>query len=1227
MIHQRLLLIVLILSIAWVGGVHAQSSRSESDFIYAKRLYEDGLYDLAAEALETYIDTYQNSPHLPEASFLIGEAYWQEDRFDDARTSFQRVAMEYPDDPRAVQALVRVADSYQAQGDKDKTVRALLRIPLFFPSSPTSPSALVRAAGILIDQEKWSEAEAPLQQVIQQYAGSPELIRARLLWAQVLASRGDYDSAIREATKVIELAGASQLSVEALGLQGEWYSRIGRDAEADEAWQTILEAYPDTPDRASALVRMGERRLRIGDARKAEPLFREAVETAEDADILRRSRIGLGDALFLLVRYDEALGQYSHIENPLPELRYRMALCLEKGSRYGDALSQLDQVAQGEATTLKAAAAWRRGLILQKLGRFTEARSAFQNAESLNQNVLAKSEARYLALEALAQESPVDVAEECDRFLPVYPTSPRVDDVAFLKATKLTTLGKYPDAVQAWKDLSRRYPASPLVATANFRADYLERYMIQKGDPSTKVAGLLAEVAGGLDRRELALRLGKIYLNEYKDFTAAVQQFESVLADSTVASSFRSQAIEGMAEARWKRYQRTLFGETGERSEDEVRIHEEANSASADLIGLLPQIVNAEVRSETAYRITRLGEVMRSGEERIRYARQAWQSFLADHPDSPHAPESYFRLGEVFAATVSGDTLDVFSDPSIWYLEILRDDFPNSSWTDAGLLLLADRYIKAGRGGEARDAFNRILQHNTSPERVEASLNLLDLPRTNSDQSAEIISWLTSEAWYNPRVDEARREMADKYLEAGDYELARQQITYLIDLDPKVDAGLVIPGAVDHRYSYDLARIEERTGDLDLARQHYQRFLAHHPGSSRAPLAHLRLAELRQKQGYLTAAVSDYRWLVENPINPPATQEAKRALARLSLHAEEWEGVLEWARAAEKGEEVADSALVYSELAIVALYRLDRATEADQARDTFEDQYGKRPSYDPAVAHFELERGKLLSRKKQYSRAEDVYRRLIRKYEGTPWAPEAAYELGRDFLERKKYDDALEILTAMPKEYAGNPVLGRVYWVLGNYYVESGNMMDAISTYNRVLEDSTYRAIWPHVFQNQIRTYKQAGFYAGALQANQNYLKVYPNASDAFDRKMDVGLMYTQLGQYDLAISQFRAIQPMANVEDEAACQYYIGEALEKSGRLAEAVIEYKKVDYLGKRTKMQWAVTALYSAGRVLERLNDADKAVDMYREIVKREGLGSPFGRKAQEQIERLQQSGGQR
>lgn len=119
---------------------------------------------------------------------------------------------------------------------------------------------------------------------------------------------------------------------------------------------------------------------------------------------------------------------------------------------------------------------------------------------------------------------------------------------------------------------------------------------------------------------------------------------------------------------------------------------------------------------------------------------------------------------------------------------------------------------------------------------------------------------------------------------------------------------------------------------------------------------------------------------------------------------------------------------------------------------------------------------------------------------------------------------------------------------------------------------------------------------------------------------MDLGQYYMALEQYDLAREQYQSLMPVADVDNELACQFYLGEILEKEGRLKEAIIEYLKVRYIGKQSKLNWVITAIYNAGRCYEKLGKTENARMMYQEIVEREGLASPFGRKALQQVNRL-------
>ncbi|GBE29317.1 tol-pal system protein YbgF [bacterium BMS3Bbin04] len=350
-------------------------------------------------------------------------------------------------------------------------------------------------------------------------------------------------------------------------------------------------------------------------------------------------------------------------------------------------------------------------------------------------------------------------------------------------------------------------------------------------------------------------------------------------------------------------------------------------------------------------------------------------------------------------------------------------------------------------------------------------------------------------------------------------------------------------------------------------------------------------------------------------------QPLRRSLARWALDAGQYEQATEWAKEASRREVNTDTAFVLDELAIVSMYRAGDLEQAGAEASTFEGWYKDHPSLDEAMAHFALELGRYHSSQGQYDSSLRAYKSITGKYKKTSYEPNARYEIARDYMEQGEAEKAYEMLIELANDSPEHPVMGQVYWLLGNYYASTGKYFEAFNKYEAVLADSAYIAIWPQVLGNQIRAFKEAGFYEGAMRAARQFLEMYPDSEDAFDHRMNLALSYHETGHYDLAISQFRRAMTLADGEDYPACQFYIAEALERSGRLKEAVSEYMRVVHLNRPSKLQWGITAMYNAGKVLERLNEPERAKSLYREIVRREGLGSPFGRRADEQVKRLE------
>ena len=167
---------------------------------YARR----GDWPSAEVELRNFVDRYPGSAHLPEVEFELARAYWHDSRpapYDQEKTTFtrdqlNRVLILYPDCPYTGEA------------------RALLRL-------------------------------------VQDRLAERDMINARL-YLKLSQPQGT----VLHAGKVARDYPDSRWLAEALYLEGDGLSRLGRDEEARSAWSRLVNTRPDTEWAARAKERL-----------------------------------------------------------------------------------------------------------------------------------------------------------------------------------------------------------------------------------------------------------------------------------------------------------------------------------------------------------------------------------------------------------------------------------------------------------------------------------------------------------------------------------------------------------------------------------------------------------------------------------------------------------------------------------------------------------------------------------------------------------------------------------------------------------------------------------------------------------------------------------------------------------------------------------------------------------------------------------------------------------
>jgi TolA-binding protein len=305
--------------------------------------------------------------------------------------------------------------------------------------------------------------------------------------------------------------------------------------------------------------------------------------------------------------------------------------------------------------------------------------------------------------------------------------------------------------------------------------------------------------------------------------------------------------------------------------------------------------------------------------------------------------------------------------------------------------------------------------------------------------------------------------------------------------------------------------------------------------------------------------------------------------------------------------------------AIIATLRLDNPVKADKDIALFLQTY---KDADIESAQFELERGNSYFRKGDFARALTSFELVASKFDDTPSAVNAKFWIGKVFEATNRPQDAIAQFENLMKDHPESEILQKVHFALGNIYYRAERWDESIKNY-RVVTDDPHPdpALLPYAIGNLIETYETATVFDGALSLTRRYLELYPNAEDAFDKRIKIGILYQRLGYYDQSVLHLQSLLDEAGSDLEGEIRYYIGESNYYKGDYQQAILDFLKVPYLvTKKGKIDWTANSLYMSGQSYEKMGRSDQALTMYKQIIERPGIDESFRAAARKEIDRV-------
>ena len=358
---------------------------------------------------------------------------------------------------------------------------------------------------------------------------------------------------------------------------------------------------------------------------------------------------------------------------------------------------------------------------------------------------------------------------------------------------------------------------------------------------------------------------------------------------------------------------------------------------------------------------------------------------------------------------------------------------------DYSLYFLGEVHLKAGRSGEARAVFERLLdEYPTTVWQSNAALALARL--TFAEERWERTRAYARQAQQAPLVtDEVRQQatllIAQAYEQQGKRSLAYQRYQALRANAPRTMVGKTAKARVTAlreqypqdfplqtaRAYYEEVRLLVKEEDVETARNRAEQFQTQFPTSSLRPAGRLLLAGLYKSRGQREAAITQWQEIVERYSN---TAFAPKALYR-------------WARFLWNQDED-DAALLLFKRLTKAYPRHDLAAEAWNAI------------------------GRICESRQDHTGAASAYQRLRQQFSRTPLAREAHWRQGWMAYSRGDYQTARASFHKLAQSVPGTAAGIRALYWQARASGRSGQSEEAASVYRRLLRryPHGYYALW-----------------------------------------------------------------------------------------------------------------------------------------------------------------------
>jgi len=557
------------------------SKTAEVKVLTAQCYFYQGRYLEALNILEGLLQDPAAKDFLDAIDFWMAEVHFKGNNFKQAAGFYRSVVSDFPQSSFVPAAYYSLGWSLFQLGEYTQAMQSFQALLDKFPNEPQAKDASFKIIECLYNLKEYASLSSKVRPYLKLYGQDP--LRLSYLYFYLAESDyylGNFQEAARNYVKVSQLAADEKIGgLAKLGLA--WaYLKLNKYKEADEAFAEVT---PSFLDKKSLDIFLLGKAVSAGASNliyEAKNIYDQLITASRDPLMLAQAFLGKADALYNLAEYAQAAQVYkeglSRLERETvpaeltDKLHGNLSLVYIKEGEYKSAIAELKYLtASSNNQEVKAGTLSQIGDAYQDSGEYASAAEVYasilkehpgysacdyaqyqlaavqfkqgdlgqailsfqQLPNNYPQSKLLDEAAYSLALAYFQKEDYPAACNVLERFQHEFAHSPLSGQALYLLGSCFINLSKFREALNLFKDISKRYPQdSELLQKAEYQiADCYYRLGEEK-EAISRFNLLRTKYPDARFTPEILLWLGQYYY-QHDDLHLAKRYFSSLTED------------------------------------------------------------------------------------------------------------------------------------------------------------------------------------------------------------------------------------------------------------------------------------------------------------------------------------------------------------------------------------------------------------------------------------------------------------------------------------------------------------------------------------------------------------------------------------------------------------------------------------------------------------------------------------------------------------------------